>query len=1156
MKIKLQIIILLLLLVAQVMFAEQQHPAPYPEYSQFLLSKKNPTLPNTEGYLVELKDEMQIGGNNVMFTLYDQYVLTIEGPNLIVLDAQFPDVPQILSKTKISTSIIKYIVVIDNNALVLSEYDGIYIVDMSTPLTPQVTGNFTIDAYSIHKAFYDDNYLYIGNTDGFDIYDVSDLTNPQYVTYIHGDYRDSWYKNKTLFILERRSVKIYDVNDPSSPQLLTIIDLESTYNYMVRVEGNYLYAMDNNLLRIYDISNLADVQQTSIVDLGSGHAKAIAVNNDRLFIAENEHITICDISDINNPAIITSLLERGNPVNLNMNGNYLYAALETRGFKAYDATDADTLIQTAEWKSVLPTVGNLTINQDQLYTTAYFDGWSIFDIQSPGNPVLLSNYNNGFISDLIFPYNNYLYAEYSGTCHIVNITDPYTPQFENIFATDYSNYISDINAYGDYLYFLMDPKGIKVYNIANPATPVWVTESNETGYDPAASTVIYPYLYVADRNIGFYLYDISDPTNPVKSTIIPMDDNANDIAVYDQYIYVVKRYSKYISIIDTSTPLVPVVIDSFETGLDYPWCCHIANGVLYIGGLQSMQAFDLSDPLNPQIALEKTRISGGVTSISSQDNMLYVGCDELGLLVYRVEQKEISPGIRVTNTNDSGSGSLRAAIELANKNAGPDTIRFAIPFSDGSYDEDGFWQIYTYSALPEITDDSLVILGNSQKEFLENDPNPLGPEIAIAGQALPDEYISCFSILADGVEISGLDIYRFPGAGIFARNVKDLKITECYIGLDPNGFFNGANKEGIHLWENCSNCIIGEEGKGNVICDNDDSGIFLSTFCSSNIIRNNQIGYSNVINKVKGNHVAGISIEGSSSSNQVIDNIICDNFNGIQIVNSDSTTIEYNRIGSLEDLENDWGNEENGISIFGDSKNTRVYYNLIAFNDKYGIEVGNEGAIYNTLTENSITQNNESGIMIHWGGNRELAPPELVSLIEDVITGNAGPGNTVELYNDPADQGRVYLGSAIADAGGAFTFALEDTLEFTNVNAIAIDDSGNTSAFSESIQTAITKSETKAVPTHYALEQNYPNPFNAGTRIPYLLKENSQVTLTIYNITGQKVRALLNTVQQAGFHEIHWDGKSDAGLDLPSGTYIILFKANDFNQQQKLLYLK
>jgi aminopeptidase N len=89
------------------------------------------------------------------------------------------------------------------------------------------------------------------------------------------------------------------------------------------------------------------------------------------------------------------------------------------------------------------------------------------------------------------------------------------------------------------------------------------------------------------------------------------------------------------------------------------------------------------------------------------------------------------------------------------------------------------------------------------------------------------------------------------------------------------------------------------------------------------------------------------------------------------------------------------------------------------------------------------------------------------------------------------------------------------------------------------------------LPTECVLQQNYPNPFNAGTTIQYLLRTRSDVTLKIYDMLGRELETLVNTMQDAGIHEVRWIPKSIA-----SGVYVYRLKAGDVRLQRKMIALK
>ena len=94
------------------------------------------------------------------------------------------------------------------------------------------------------------------------------------------------------------------------------------------------------------------------------------------------------------------------------------------------------------------------------------------------------------------------------------------------------------------------------------------------------------------------------------------------------------------------------------------------------------------------------------------------------------------------------------------------------------------------------------------------------------------------------------------------------------------------------------------------------------------------------------------------------------------------------------------------------------------------------------------------------------------------------------------------------------------------------------------------------VPSGYVLEQNYPNPFNPTTQILFSLPNNERVTLTIYNLIGQKIASLVDGLMSAGSHVVTWNGRDSHGLQLPSGIYFYRLQSPGFTAARKMLMLK
>ncbi len=95
------------------------------------------------------------------------------------------------------------------------------------------------------------------------------------------------------------------------------------------------------------------------------------------------------------------------------------------------------------------------------------------------------------------------------------------------------------------------------------------------------------------------------------------------------------------------------------------------------------------------------------------------------------------------------------------------------------------------------------------------------------------------------------------------------------------------------------------------------------------------------------------------------------------------------------------------------------------------------------------------------------------------------------------------------------------------------------------------------VPTEYALEGNYPNPFNPSTRIRFQLPQQSEVTLFIYDISGNLVNKLaFNQAFEAGAHDLTWNATDDAGRPVSSGMYVYRFSTGAFQKTGKMIFLK
>ena len=513
--------------------------------------------------------------------------------------------------------------------------------------------------------------------------------------------------------------------------------------------------------------------------------------------------------------------------------------------------------------------------------------------------------------------------------------------------------------------------------------------------------------------------------------------------------------------------------------------------------------------------------------------------------------------IIVINTNNDGDGSLRWALEQANSNAGSDRIIFNIPQSDANYDnEHGIWKIVPQSFLPTISDADLTIDGLSQSTFIGEDTNPAGPEIVIDGINVGADGDG-LTISASNVTIIGLVINNFSQAGIYISSVLGGRVSACYIGTFFAGVSPAPNNYGIWLYNSKEVLISPQDTLPNVISGNNNTGIYLNG-SSHNIILGNIIGLQASGLDTLGNSLHGICIQDYSDSNEVVDNFIGGNGNGIYIARSNANMIANNFIGRGEDLEIQIGNTIEGINITGNSQGNTIMENMIGNNTNNGILIIGNQTIHNPISRNSITSNGELGIDNRYGGNIELSPPQILTITLTFISGTAPPNATVEIFADENNQGAIFLDTVTADASGNFSLTGEGFPADFFFTATATDAEGNTSEFSNAIKasTEVGKTISQNTPDRFSLYQNYPNPFNPETVIEYHLPKSSSVGITIFNLNGQRITTLLNKKQSAGSFELKWDGRNEEGHPVSSGIYIYQIKAGEFSNSRKMMLLR
>ena len=367
----------------------------------------------------------------------------------------------------------------------------------------------------------------------------------------------------------------------------------------------------------------------------------------------------------------------------------------------------------------------------------------------------------------------------------------------------------------------------------------------------------------------------------------------------------------------------------------------------------------------------------------------------------------------VTNTNDSGAGSLRDAIIFANANPSEDAITFNIAGA-------GPHRITLTSNLPTISDDGVSIDGLTQTgascgQLTAGTPHDL--RVVIDGGGATSDV---FSVVADTTTIQGLSIVNSGRMAIFYASGASNSTAEClYLGMEVDGVTaNSTNKyagfAAINIVD-ADNTTI----KNNLISGNDANsfvdGIRITDNSSAITITGNIIGLDETGTMVRANGDRGIIIANASNNITIggltenTRNVISGNVvDGVRFRNTTSDiSLLGNYIGLSRDGSTGLGNGRNGISAEDGSSNIRVGdgssagANRISANGFDGVSVGTDTEA--AILANSIYSN--TGLGIDLEGASGVTP-------NDSGDGDSGPN---DLLNFPVINSLTAYGTTAID---------------------------------------------------------------------------------------------------------------------------------------------
>ena len=500
--------------------------------------------------------------------------------------------------------------------------------------------------------------------------------------------------------------------------------------------------------------------------------------------------------------------------------------------------------------------------------------------------------------------------------------------------------------------------------------------------------------------------------------------------------------------------------------------------------------------------------------------------------------------IIVTNTNDSGPGSLRQAMLDANTTTGAVQIEFHIPKTDPGFGAgNGVWTIKPLSGLPMVTCAAIEFKGETQAAFIGEDSNPLGPEIEIDG-SLAGEYATGLRIYrANVANFTLLTINRFHRSGILAEEVTTGFICGCYVGTDPTGMLRAGNGYGVFL-DSCRFFNISPwDTVRNVISGNVNFGLGLTYGSCMNQVHGNYIGVNRAGTDTLGNgNYGGVRISDRSDSNRVTDNVISGNRFGVYVSNATGNLVMGNTIGGPPPASaGAWsggGNRFGGVFLAAYSmeatEHNLVEANTISGNGGFGVRVVGAGSRFNRIIGNAIFANGSGAINLEEGANEGIMPPVLERYDGTFLSGTAAPLSFVHVFTDGDRQAEVYLDYTGTNEQGHFMMSMSGKTLLANFTALVTDRRDNSSALSLPLSTTSAVETPGRRPSEFRLDPVFPNPFNPAASVRFSVERPCRVRLTVFNLLGRTVAVLADGPMASGDHVVSVNASSWA-----SGPYLV-----------------
>jgi len=694
---------------------------------------------------------------------------------------------------------------------------------------------------------------------------------------------------------------------------------------------------------------------------------------------------------------------------------------------------------------------------------------------------------------------------------------------ECLVASQYSIVTSS----GDYL-FAATSYGFKIFDISDPINPAEIVHQATDGI--CINISIYgDYAFICDSAGGLSVWDISDILNPRLTGSLNPPGLIRDICPYDDQYFFAMAEDYGIDIIDYSDPENLALENYIYTGGE-PSFAVVQDNWLYISlGIAGLGVYDVTNPLDPEFHLNWNTFGGNANGLNLMENGEYLCVADFSNGTHVLDLT--FPNIPSWVATISDSGFLAIDVSAENNYAVSSYYNHGIRTfnSDGDtldYMETGYFTIgietvggYTYvcrkdSGIKVVRSDppeSLSVVN----EFFETG-RPVchmknGDYLYIA--SIQDGLqVLDVSDVTDPVLIESIPTAEFTNSVLIHPEGNYLYVTDFFGGVSVFSISDPAHPDLI-------NTIATDPDTGSHALAFHDGHLYVSIF---------EYGFNiydaadpvNLTLEFVSEEVAGFRTFSLSEDHQYMF-ACCGDREGLQIYSlpePDSAVFEYSIT--------DWFQHPWHIAVRGN-------YGYLADDEKglYVLDITNPFYIFKV--DSLPVQNITMGSSIIDDTHLYMSDYSAGFAIVDI----SNPLNIVEVGRAETPGYAGVCTAEIALTGEQYLY-VADQYDFR-------------------IYEMVVSGVSPGQPSNYLpadmalLHPAYPNPFNASATISFELFKPGEVTLTIYNISGEEIAVLEEGKLEPGSYSRQFDAES-----LASGVYFAKLETDLTMHAQKLLLIK